>query len=866
MAQRIQVRRGTAAAWTTANPILAEGELGFETDTLKIKCGNGATAWNSLAYVSGAGGGGDHGTLAGLGDDDHPQYHNDARGDARYSLLGHTHSLSLNDLLEVNVAGASEGQVIKRVGGQWIAAADLTGGGGGSLADGVYGNITVSGLGSVLTINDGVVTLNKLGGTITAAGKALLDDADADAQRVTLGLGSAATQSSAAFEPANAVSAHAALTQAHGISSFGSTLVAAANAAAARTVLGVDDAFLLNRANHTGTQVSGTISDFTEAVQDTVAAMLIQGANTTLVYNDTTGTLTIASAGGGGGGGLADGNYGDVTVSGTGTVITINNASVTLAKLANIATGTLMGRTTAGSGAPEALTPSQARTLLGLVIGTDVQAYSANLAAFAGLTSAADKLAYFTGSGTASLADLSAAGRAVIGAANTSAQRAALGLVIGTDVQQQSANLTALAGLASAANKLPYFTGTGAASVADITAAGLALLDDADAAAQRTTLGLGTMATATAPAGAVVGTTDAQTLTNKTLTAPTIATIVNVGTLTLPTTTDTLVGRATTDTLTNKTLASPTISGNYTTNGSQIVVPNAIGALAIDVTKGLNTKSISADSTFTFSATPTTNTWFSLEVTNTDGNPHTLTIPSSFSMARGAAVTTVVVGANGRLMLTWRYDGTNYLLYAMDGYVSKYDGTAAPGVNEDIADGFGPGSIYLNATADIPYLAESTAAGAASWYELVTASAAQTLTNKIVLVAALPGTNNSYQGRAISGLNAGATIAQWDAVYLDGSGTWQLADANGTNTYPARGLAVAGYSSGNAAVVLYDGVARNDAWAWTPGGDIYLSTTAGGLTQTAPSTAGDKVQKLGYALTADSMLVCIGSGEYMTRA
>jgi hypothetical protein len=51
-----------------------------------------------------------------------------------------------------------------------------------------------------------------------------------------------------------------------------------------------------------------------------------------------------------------------------------------------------------------------------------------------------------------------------------------------------------------------------------------------------------------------------QTLTNKTLTAPVIATIVNSGTLTLPTSTDTLVGRATTDTLTNKTLTSPTLT------------------------------------------------------------------------------------------------------------------------------------------------------------------------------------------------------------------------------------------------------------------------------------------------------------------
>ena len=40
------------------------------------------------------GGSSDHGALTGLLDDDHPQYHNDARGDARYSLLAHTHTAS----------------------------------------------------------------------------------------------------------------------------------------------------------------------------------------------------------------------------------------------------------------------------------------------------------------------------------------------------------------------------------------------------------------------------------------------------------------------------------------------------------------------------------------------------------------------------------------------------------------------------------------------------------------------------------------------------------------------------------------------------------------------------------------------------
>lgn len=48
---QIQLRRGTAAQWTAANPTLASGEFGYETDANKAKIGNGSTAWNSLPYI-----------------------------------------------------------------------------------------------------------------------------------------------------------------------------------------------------------------------------------------------------------------------------------------------------------------------------------------------------------------------------------------------------------------------------------------------------------------------------------------------------------------------------------------------------------------------------------------------------------------------------------------------------------------------------------------------------------------------------------------------------------------------------------------------------------------------------------------------
>lgn len=123
--------------------------------------------------------------------------------------------------------------------------------------------------------------------------------------------------------------------------------------------------------------------------------------------------------------------------------------------------------------------------------------------------------------------------------------------------------------------------------------------------------------------------------------------------------------------------------------------------------------------------------------------------------------------------------------------------------------------------------------------------------------AAALSTDDTYQGDVITGILAGVAIAQWEAVYLASDGTWKLADGNGSGTYPARGLAVAAAASSAAVTVIQKGYVRNDAWNWTVGGNVYLSNTPGALTQTATSTSGERLQALGYAVTADKIALIV---------
>ena len=243
-----------------------------------------------------------------------------------------------------------------------------------------------------------------------------------------------------------------------------------------------------------------------------------------------------------------------VTLSGSLDYLTLSGQAITLQEV-NLTTD-VTDTLPVSSGGTGSATASDARNALGLQIGVNTQAFDAGLQSISGLTTAADKMIYTTASDTYAVADLTAAGRAILDDADAAAQRTTLGLgalatqdtitesqisdlqsyltaetndlsaavtwanVPDANITQSSvtqhqaalsitesqisdlgsyqtsdAGLTSIAGLTTAADKMIYTTAADTYAVSTLTAAGRALLDDADAAAQRTTLGLGSLAT-----------------------------------------------------------------------------------------------------------------------------------------------------------------------------------------------------------------------------------------------------------------------------------------------------------------------------------------------------------------------------------
>ena len=267
---------------------------------------------------------------------------------------------------------------------------------GGGVTDGDKGDITVTASGATWTIDAGAVTAAKVAADVATQAEL---DAEAvlarNADNLTSGTVADAriastiardSEVAAAFQPLDSdLTAIAALAT----TATGRSLLAAADAAAIRAI----DSSVGLTGNET---VAGVKTFSSEPVAPTFKAtgntgalttpITLTGANATgapttgahvkgEVAGDDTGKLwycTVAGTPGtwvqiGGGGGVADGDKGDITVTGSGATWTIDPNTVTLAKLADIATARILGRVTAASGDPEELTAAQTRSLVAVL-------------------------------------------------------------------------------------------------------------------------------------------------------------------------------------------------------------------------------------------------------------------------------------------------------------------------------------------------------------------------------------------------------------------------------------------------------------------------------------------------------------------
>lgn len=158
----------------------------------------------------------------------------------------------------------------------------------------------------------------------------------------------------------------------------------------------------------------------------------------------------------------------------------------------------------------------------------------------------------------------------------------------------------------------------------------------------------------------------------------------------------------------------------------------------------------------------------------------------------------------------------------------------------------------------------SGAASTEKTYTLPNASCNILTDNQVTYTISIaPATDLTVTGTVISA-TAGENLAYGDIVYIKSDGKLWKGDAD-ASLFPVQYMATATILANASGVFLKDGYARNDAWTWTIGGAIYLSATAGGMTQTAPSSSGAGIQIVGYAHSA-TIIKFLASPDYATHA
>lgn len=115
-----------------------------------------------------------------------------------------------------------------------------------------------------------------------------------------------------------------------------------------------------------------------------------------------------------------------------------------------------------------------------------------------------------------------------------------------------------------------------------------------------------------------------------------------------------------------------------------------------------------------------------------------------------------------------------------------------------------------------------------------------------------PASDHTGSGNIITQTVDTNTYGIGGVLVLSSDGNWDDADADAEATVGR--LALATESGTGSKKLMLSGIFRDDSWNWTVGGQLFVSTTVGEMTQTAPSGTGDFVQACGYALTADIII------------